>query len=344
MSAQKKLSTVKLSTSDKAKIGSVLDLEKKYFNILWKLFTSAPFTNDLKIIEGEIQKQYTFLQKTWGIKNKLKIPAERITRQYVYRNLSYLINHIYPSPISSDIAFITKDAVINIDIKTLDRVSNSGDISNLQFENNQSSFNNKNLDVDSRYPNSGVKVECLLPKEFVYGNEPAKPVLTFFFTIVYQDDGFSFSLCRDTDLQTIHLKCLPNGFTSVLFDFDIVDNFKTYTYFEKKDGFVPVYLTDNANELDEKICEFINNNPNYVLIQGRTKLGAYCWQDIHPKYNIKGVSWFPVPRQDKVNKKIHYYLEAVCKGNTSRVKNDKLTIRYDSTDTEWIGLKKHKLY
>ena len=62
MSTQKKLSTVTLSAPEKAKIGAVLDLEKKYFNILWELFTSDAFTNDLKSIEGEIQKQYEFLQ------------------------------------------------------------------------------------------------------------------------------------------------------------------------------------------------------------------------------------------------------------------------------------------
>lgn len=344
MSTQKKLSTVTLSAPEKAKIGSVLDLEKKYFNILWELFTSDAFTNDLKIIEGEIQKQYESLQNTWELKNKLKIPAERITRQYVYRNLSHLVTHIYPSPVSSDIAFITEDAVINIDVKTLDKVGNRTDIPNLQFENNQSSFNNKNLDVDSQYPNSGVKVECLLPKEYAYENEPAKPMLTFFFTIVYQDDGHSFSLCRDTDLQTIYLKCLPNGFTSVLFDFDIVDNFKTYAYLEKKHGFDSVYLTDNADEVDDKVREFVRNNHNYVLIEGRTKLGVYCDQQVHPKYNINGVSWFPVSRQDKVNKRIrHFYLEAVDKGKTSRLSNDKLISRYDSTDTAWTGLKKFRL-
>lgn len=345
MSQQKKLSTVlSLSVEQKEKIGSVLDLEKKYFNILWDLFTSDAFINDLKIIEQEIQKQYSFLQNTWELKNKLKVPAERLTRQYVYRNLSNLVKHIYPSAVSSDIAFITEEAVINIDVKTLDKVGNRGDISNLQFENNQSSFENKNLDVDNRYPNSGVKVECLLPKEYSYGDEPAKPMLTFFFTIVYQDNGSSFSLCRDNDLQTIHLKCLPNGFTSILFDCDIVDNFKTYTYLEKKHGFEPVYLTDNSNNVEEKVREFVRLNSNYVLIQGRTKLGAYCEQQVHPKYNINGVSWFPVSRQDKANKRIHhYYLEAVYKGNTSRLSNEKLINRYDSEDRPWKGLEKYSL-
>ena len=104
------------------------------------------------------------------------------------------MKHIYPSAVSSDIAFITDDAVINLDIKTLDTVGNRGDIQNLQFENNQSSFVNNNLDVDLNYPNSGVKVECLLPKEYSYNNGPLLPMLTFFFTIIYSDNGSSFKL------------------------------------------------------------------------------------------------------------------------------------------------------
>ena len=93
---QKKLSNVALSYNEKIQIGKVLDLEKKYFDILWNLFTSKDFIDDLKIIEREIQKQYNFLQHTWELKNKLKVPAERLVRQYIYRNLSSIVKHIYP--------------------------------------------------------------------------------------------------------------------------------------------------------------------------------------------------------------------------------------------------------
>lgn len=82
ISYQKKLSTLLNSSLEKDKIGKVLDLEKKYFDILWNLFTSPDFINDLKVIEKEIQKQYHFLQNTWELKNKLKVPAERLVRQY----------------------------------------------------------------------------------------------------------------------------------------------------------------------------------------------------------------------------------------------------------------------
>lgn len=344
MSIQKKLSSLHIPIQEKDKIGEILDLERKYFDILWELFISVNFLSDLKIIEKEIQKQYSFLQDTWELKNKIKIPAERLVRQYIYKELSDYIKHIYPSAVSSDIAFITDDAVINLDIKTLDTVGNRGDIYNLQFENNQSSFENFNLDIDPKYPNSGVRVECLLPKEYKYNLEIAKPMLTYFLTIVYSDNGKSFKLNRDAELQTVHLKCLPNGFTSVLFDFDIVNNFKTYTYLEEKHGFKPVYLTDELSEVNNEVRKFVHSNPGYVLMNGRTKLGAYNENQIHPKYKVKGVSWFPVSRQDKNNKKIHrFYLEAVYKGNTNRLRNETLEERYDSKDNPWFGLKKHTL-
>lgn len=344
MASQIKLSDYAGSDIEKSKIGKVLDLEKKYFDILWELFTSEDFTNDLKIIEKEIQKQYSFLQNTWELKNKLKVPAERLVRQYVYKNLSHLVKHIYPSAVSSDCAFITDDAVINIDIKTLDTVGNRGDISNLQFENNQSSFENMNLDVDPTIPNSGVKVECLLPKEYSYDNEDALPMLSYFFTIVYSDNGREFTLNRDEALQTIYLKCLPNGFVSPLFDYDIVDNFKTYTYLETKHGFPPVYLTDDSSEVSAKVEDFVRSNPEYVLINGRTKKGAFNPNQVHPKYNINGVSWFPVSRQDKINKSVHhFYLEAVYKGNTNRLNNTKLVVRYDSNGNMWYGIRKYTI-
>lgn len=341
---QKKLSEMNISIVEKSKIGNILDLEKKYFDILWEQFTSEDFKNDLKVIEKEIQKQYQFLEHTWELKNKLKIPAERLVRQYVYKNLSHLVKHIYPSPVSSDVAFITDDAVINIDIKTLDTVGNRNDINNLQFENNQSSFINKNLDIDDRYPNSGVKVECLLPQEYSYNGENPLPMLTYFFTIIYSDNKRSFTLNRDDSLQTVYLKCLPNGLLSKLFDNDLIDNFKTYTYLEHKHGFDPIYLTDNVLELNEKVKQFVNENPEYALMRGRTKLGVYNANQIHPKYGTSGVSWFPVSRQDKINKNIHrYYLEAVYKGNTNRLSNIKLITRFDSHDIEWSGLKRYKI-
>lgn len=340
MSQQKKLSEIEITPIEKQVMSEVLDLEKTYFNLLWELFTSDEFINDLLIIEKNIQDNYDSLEKTWDLKNKLKVPAERLTRHYIYKNLSDRIKGIYPFPISSDIAFITDDAVINIDVKTLDIVGNKGDISNLQFENNQSSFINNNLDEDQNVENSGVKVECLLPTNFLYENTP-KTILTYFLTIIYKDDSYSFNLSHSKDFPTIQLKCLPNGKISSLFENDIVNNFKTYSYFKKKDGFPPIFLTDKKEKVKAKVEDFVKNNPNYTLIKGRTKTGAYSKSEIHPYYNTPGISFFPVSRKKKTEKQAKFYLEAVKCGNTNRVSNLTLENRFDSSDEKWMGIKKY---
>lgn len=340
MSKQKKLSSIQLTTDQIKKMGEVLDLEKKYFNLLWNLFSSDYFKLDLRVIEKEIQNNYNDLEKIWNLKNKLKIPAERLARQYIYKNLSNIVLHIYPSPISSDIAFITHDAVINIDVKTLDIYGNSGDIGNLQFENNQSSFINKNLDEDMSIENSGVKVECLLPLEYSYNNESSKPVLTFFLIIVYKDDSLSFSLSNQEKYATVQLKCLPNGIISQLFENDIVNNFKTYTYFTKEDGFEPIYLTDDKLRVEESIEKYVcESNSKYILIKGRSKTGVFSPNEKHPYYKTLGVSLFPVPRKKKSEKTTNFYLEAVKCGHTNRIRNNILIDRYDSNDQYWEGIK-----
>ena len=271
MSTQKKIYQIDPKKHNVDKMKKVLDLEKKYFDILYSLFTSASFIKDLKLIEKEIQKNYNFLTKVWDEKNKIKIPAERLTRFYIYRYLSDIILNVYPSPVSSDIAFITKDAVINIDVKTLDYKGNKGDINNLQFESNQSSFHNINLDTDPNIKNSGIKVETLLPEEFSFNNGQLLPVLTYFLVIVYKDDSKKFQLYRGDSFNTIYLKCLPNGILSPLFDYDLISNFKTYSYFDIKQGFKPIYLTDDSGKVLDSIENYINKFPDFQLINGRSK-------------------------------------------------------------------------
>ena len=344
MGNQIKVSRLDSKNHDINKIKKILDLEKFYFNLLFNLFTSKEFIKDLEIVESEIQQNYSFLKEVWNEKNKLKIPAERLARQYIYKNLAKLVKNIYPSPVSSDIAFITDDAVINIDVKTLDYKGNKGDIHNLQFESNQSSFHNKNLDSDPNIRNSGVKVECLLPDEYRFNSGPSLPVLTYFLVIVYYDDNKSFQLYRGECFDTIYLKCLPNGVLSPLFDYDLVTNFKTYSYYDIQKGFNPVYLTDKTEKVIETVKEYIKDKPGYQLINGRSKVGAFNKNQIHPDYNIQGVSWFPVERKIKKGEnKTNYYLEAVKKGHTIRVSNLRLIERYDSYDKERKGIKSKKL-
>lgn len=349
MGKQKKLSSMNgLSTTKKANIGRVLDLEKKYQSILWEIFTSPDFVSDLKHIEDYIKTNYISIKDSWALKNILKTGAERVARYHIYFDLPLHHAHvkgIYPSPISGDIGLILNDVVLSIDVKTLDTVGNRSDINYLQFLPNQSSFVNKNLDSDINIPKSGVKVDALLPFFYLHENIQ-KPILTYFLTIIYSDDGVNFSLCRNTNYGTIHLCNLPNGDTSVLYDFDLVTNFKTYDYFDKN-PYKPILLIRNCDltRANEAVIEYQRNHPNLELINGRSKLGLYDPIAVNPRYHTKGVSWFPVSRKVRNSNPTSYdfYLNAVKMGNTSRITKEILKDRFDSKDQHWEGNKIYKL-
>lgn len=349
MGVQRKLSDQSgLTSLEKNLIGNILDLEKKYQAILWNLFTSADFISDLIDIETYIISNYSLIKSTYKLKNILKTGAERLARHHIYSNLNtHGINvlGIYPSPISGDIGLIFDDIVLSLDIKTIDTVGNSSDVFHLQFLPNQSSFKNNNLDSDPNIPSSGVVVESLLPQTFRHDGID-KPVLTYFLKIIYSDNNTGFSLNRNSKYFTIHLSNLPNGITSRLFDFDIVDNFKTYNYLKAPD-FRPVLLLRNSNfsSANQAVYTHISTHPDLQLIQGRTKIGAFNPNTLHPRYGTIGVSWFPVSRKRTASGQSinDFFLEAVNYGDTSRVMNNKLQDRFDSNDNPWNGMLKIKI-
>lgn len=333
--SQKKITDVKGMTSQQKEI---LDLEKKYFDKIWEICTSKEFENDLKRIEKYIIKNYDCLSNIWKVKNKIKIPVERLLRYHIYTQLSNDIIGIYPSAISGDVGFITNDAIISLDAKTLDMDGNKGDMKYLQFENNQSSFRNKPLDGDLDAGYIGVSAgECLASMD-QYDNRTL-PVLTYFLSINYCDDRKGFELNRTEQEGTICLKCLPNGELSNLFENDIVLNFKTYTYYDEQDGYDPIKIGD-AIQVKETLNTdgfySIKNDrikKNWKKINGRTKKGYYDTE--------KKVAWFPVKR--KKSQKNVYYLEAIKEGNTSRVENETIKDRFDSNGEQWYGYRKYTI-
>lgn len=343
MSKQKKLSSLIGQDNDKKLKGEILDLEKKYQSLLWDLFTSKKFIDDLIKIENEIKNNYDFLAKSYKLKNKIQVPAERLTRYYIYNaslNNNLNIQSIYSSPVSGDIAFLTDDAVINIDIKTIDINGNKNDIKYLQYLPNQSSFNHKRIDVHPDYSNSGITIPGLLTS-----NYNGKPVLTYFLKIIYEDDSKknSFTISRDKNYGTIHLINLPNGFVSDLFDYDLIDNFKTYKYFNEKDGFPRKLLLEKAtlSAANDKIIEKYTNNKDFIIYDVGTKKALLDLKNPHPIFENTLITWVPVSRG---NKKLNdFYLEAIKSGDTYRISEEKLRERFDSKDTEWEGVKIYKL-
>lgn len=323
---QKKISSIKEYITEDQK--SILNLEKKYFEEIWNICTSDEFKKDLKEIETYISKNYYLLSKTWNLKNKIKIPAERLLRYHVYTKLKDKIQGIYPSAISGDMGFVMKDAIISLDAKTIDMKGNRGDYKYLQFENNQSSFKNKPLDSCLSTGYKGVLVDTYLPTYDEYKGKKL-PVLTYFLSINYIDNGKSFELNRDCTIGTIALKNLPNGELSDLFERDIVSNFKTYTYYKEKEGYKPIEIGKFRSLSKELFYKLTENkvDRNWKKIDGRRKHGYYCAKD--------DVGWFPVSRK-KENETV-YFLEAIKCGNTARVENEIIECRFDSDDNLWMG-------
>lgn len=313
----------------------VLDLEKQYFNIIEEIINSHDFLQDLKHIERETKSNYRLLSKIWDLKNKIKIPCERLVRYHIYK---YFFDNgkdcsFFPSPVSCDLAIETDDAILNIDVKTDDISGNSGDIKNTQLEHNQSSFDNKPIGANNEF--KGLEAIAHLKPIDQYSG---KINLTYLIKIVYYDDGIDFYISNNNEFPTLTLTCIPNGILSELFDFDLLTNFKTYKYYKKTDGeyYEPKLICnkDDFNNLsEEEKFSMIESKiviPN-TWIKGKvvSRIGYYDTQN--------DTIWLPL----KPDKKDDYYLTAVKYGDSSRYKNEYLIERYDSTGNQWLGLKEY---
>ena len=163
---------------------------------------------------------------------------------------------------------------------------------------------------------------------------PRRPVITFQVKIVYSDDGYSFSLSR-SNFPTIILTCIPNGELSQLFDFDIIDNFKTYEYYSESDGtsLKPFSIDKNfhhsvtlKNHCDS---EFIGRRG---LIDMSDTIGKISYYDVKNK-----CLWWLVSSSKKKE------IAAIKSGSSVRYNNDYLMNRFDSNNNSWIGYKEYKV-
>ena len=291
----------------------ILDLEKKYFDIIKNIITSAEFKNDLILIEKEISDNYTKFDELWNLKNKLKVPAERVVRHHLYIKMNNLIKGIFPSPLSSDFGVRTEDAVVCIDIKTIDTQGNSGDLKETCVEKNQNSFDNKN------YPYIHIPANLN-----AFDDYSRLPVLTYIIKIIYTDTGYSFKLSR-TEYPSLVLVCIPNGKISRLFDYNIVANCKTYDYYTvRNDGenFEPIYLSD-AEVINEQI---INEK---CQVRGLVRLSEFKKPTFYDS-KTKTLWW-----KTSVSNKIA--IAPVKSGASVRFSNEILKERYDSDNNKWEG-------
>ncbi len=301
---------------------TILDLEKKYFEILEGVFNSTPFINDLLLIEKETRENYPKFQSTWNLKNKIKVPAERLVRHHIYTELHDIITGIYPSPISSDLGIMTEDCALCIDVKTIDTVGNSVDISSTQVEPNQISFQNTN----HKYIQTVSNLESI-------DHYSRRPVLTFVIKIIYTDDNYSFKLSRDSKPSLV-LVCIPNGELSNLFENDIIKNFKTYSYFTEQDNscFSAQLIPSTCNtpaKRKEYVADYCLNTMKFaqtiIETDNRTK-NAYFDA-------VNRCLWWETSLNNKPA------IRAVKSGSTARLSNEFLQDRLDSNNNPWLGYK-----
>lgn len=296
---------------------NILNLEKKYFELILEVIQSSEFKQDLLLIEKEIKDNYAEYRDIWDLKNKIKVPAERLTRHHIYTKWHDIIKGIYPSPVSSDVGIKTDDAVICIDLKTIDTHGNSGDTSSTAVENNQTSFNNRN------YPY--IPTISNLKSIDHYSR---LPVLTYIIKIIYTDNSYNFSLSRE-DYPTIVVTCIPNGEISKLFDYNIIENFKTYNYYSQRDGDyfvsipIPSGLTNSEqDQFVENFC-LVESERDYTKVRIGTK-PAYL--DLATRI----LWWKTSERNTKV-------IRPVKSGGSVRFSNEILKRRYDESNRAWLG-------
>ncbi|MEB7724078.1 hypothetical protein [Mammaliicoccus fleurettii] len=289
----------------------ILDLEKKYMEKIYKIINSAEFIKDLELVEDEIRDRYSDYKNIWKLKNKIKIPAERLVYHHIYKAESkeFTINNLYTSAVSSDIGIIVNDeAVLCIDVKTNDLNGNKDDINKIIVERNQNSFDNSGF-------HELFKVKSNLDTMMRY--KPNYPILTYLIKIIYEDNKFKFCLVKDNEnYPTIQLACIPNGDLSDLFDYNIISGVKTYTY-DLKSKYTLSFESNNERE------DFINN-----------KEGIFAIKDFKNAYSYNGITLWKITYGNKK------YLAYDRNANTIRLDYEAVKNRYDSNGKCWEGIKK----
>lgn len=300
---------------------NISTLEEFYFNDLLKEFKGSSFTNSLKKLESYINNNYASL-KAWAPKNKLALPLQRLIAYQMFKNYKKT-SGIYATPISSDVAFETKDAIINIDAKSVSKTGNYEDWKSLFLKPNQASFKHNNIGraVQKNYSYPGMQCHFNLPtKDIISG----KPILSFFVFALYKDDSKKMTWEFAKGEPNIRFLCVPNGELSSLFNYDLgVNGAKTWVW-EKTKG-----TTKNKKIINKSINHKFSNL--YFQIEVASKKG---WYD--PKSNQ---SW--LDRREGKKPNIKTYFSSALGLDSVRVKYAELEKRFPAqTNKYWNGHEK----
>ena len=327
MSKQKIPSLNKNNPKEKREY-EILNLEQKYFDLLANVFGSKDFKNSL--LETEKWTNYHYLNlHTWKKSNKVQLACQRLVFFNVLKTLDKEIIGTYNSSISSDVAFETKDAVINIDSKTINFDKNKLDWKRPFFGPNQSSFRNINWGTKGNENTNfgGFKVQFNL---FPYDNFLGKPVLSYLISFLYRDKkgDDKFSWYRDAHENkdefdfNMKLTVIPNGLLSKHFDNDLIVGAKTYKYKKKEGKYVQHIKKEN-----------IPNHSKLEAINVETKPG---WYD-----PLTDIPWLETESGTGKNRKMVFRHTTGI--DSVRMKYDILRERYNGKGKHWDALKNWKI-
>jgi hypothetical protein len=295
---------------------NISNLEQFYYQDLLNEFkTDLTYNQSLLDIENWVQSNYQYFG-AWKNANKVKLAVQRLIANFCYARYQYF-EKIYPSPISSDIAFETKDAIINIDSKTVSQSGNSGDFESLFFSPNQASFKHKGfgkaLNTSNSYP--GMPIHFAIPP---LDPLTSKPIFTFFMMYKYLDKNSKFSWYRNNNEPNVKFICIPNGDLSGLFNNDLgIKGAKTYNY--KK-----IPNPHGGNEVFDRVPLTHNFPPNSFKVKVATREGWYI-----PNLNETWLPWSHDRKKEYTN---------TSSASTCRIRFNILKKRYDPHGVIWNGV------
>lgn len=171
----------------KKELKEIEELESKYFQKItyFLKFISKDFIKELNRTQ-KYKEQYK--DKTHQIDN-YSIGIERLFYSYFS---SIFFGKSLALPVSSDLCFEMEDAVVHIDVKTINKERNLTDgVNNIFIKRNQTSYSDEQRNIKAGLPT------------FYVENENTKKACLTYFVIVYYDNS--------PEVQEIIFCCLPNG-------------------------------------------------------------------------------------------------------------------------------------
>jgi len=302
-------------------IWEIIELEKKYMTKIQDIIFGPDFIQDLNNIESYINDNYEYISKGYAVDNKIAIALERLLTFHLYAKDNKLnFKEINELPISSDVSFYAKDALLNIEAKTIDMINNKGDDDYIELGPNQSSIKNKLYIPSNTCPPNifdGYQFHTRLNEI-----ERGFPNLTYSISLMYYDND------EELELSHLNIYCIPNGIVArELFNNDLYTNTKTFYYLS--DNFV------KTNKLPARYLSKTNppDNPNIKkLTMGKTIVyfdpyESHPLSKFFPEMIDLGVTWA------KENKKWKIRLYA----KSARLEKAKIESRFDKNKMQWAG-------